>query len=99
MPKVNTTIRLDQDLKTQATRIAQELGISLNTVISLYLKNEFIVSQGISFKLRDQAGFTQEAGNDLKKLVDEGEKGVGVSKKYSDASQLIHDLHNHAVEY
>lgn len=99
MTKVNTTIRLDFDLKTEASSIAKELGTNLNTVISLYLKNTFLIDKWISVSLRDNAWFTKKAGDDLKKLIEESKDGKGVSKPYADVHNLINDLRNDAVKY
>ena len=99
MAKVNTTIRLDLDLKNEASKIAQQLGTNLSTVISLYLKNNFIVKKWFHAELRDEYGFTPEAAADLQRELDETDKGIGVSKSYDDVHSLISDLRNDAVKY
>ncbi|MDQ7009045.1 MAG: hypothetical protein Q9M94_02010 [Candidatus Gracilibacteria bacterium] len=99
MTKVNTTIRLDNDLKNEAMSIATELGTNLSTVIALYLKNNFLIQRGLNFKLRDEYGFTKEASEDLERELDEIDKGIDISKPYSNVNNLIHDLRNNAVKY
>ncbi len=99
MAKVNTTIRLDVDLKQEAMQIAKELGTNLSTVISLYLKNNFLVKRWFSANLVDEDWFTKEGRADLERLLDETEKGIGVSKPYFDVNTLFDDLDNNAVKY
>lgn len=99
MVKVNTTIRLDSDIKKKAMYIANELGANLSTIISMYLKNDFIPRQRIDFKLRDEYGFTKEARDKLEKDIYEAEKGIDMSKPYIDVEELISDLRNNTVKY
>ena len=99
MTKVNTTIRLDSKLKSEATLIATELWTNLSTIVTLFLKNNFIVQRWMNFKLRDTDWFTKEAKEDLEKLLDESERWIGVSKPYFDVNTLFDDLDNNAVKY
>jgi len=62
-----TTIRLEHDLKKEASALAKKLGTNLSTVITLYLKNNFLVEKGLSVNLRDEDGFTAKAAVELKR--------------------------------
>jgi antitoxin component of RelBE/YafQ-DinJ toxin-antitoxin module len=99
MSKVNTTIRLDSQLKSEATLIATELWTNLSTIVTLFLKNNFIVQRWMSFKLRDSDWFTKESRKDLERLLDETDKWIGLSKPYFNVNTLFDDLDNNAVKY
>ena len=45
MTTIPTTIRLAPQLKKEASDIANQLGTTLSTVITLYLKNDFLVKK------------------------------------------------------
>ena len=99
MTTIPTTIRLAPQLKKEASDIANQLGTTLSTVITLYLKNDFLVKKWLSVKLRNEDGFTEEAFIDLEKNFLEAEKWIDVSKPYSDLNTLFSDLNNDAVKY
>ena len=99
MSKVNTTIRLEESIKNQSMQLASELWISLNSVISLYLKNNFLKKKWIDFSIRDDAWFTREAWNDLKTIRAESQKWKNISKPYWNLQNLLSDLKNDAVNY
>ncbi len=99
MTKVSTTIRLDEGLKFQASDVAKKLWLNLSTVITLYLKNDFIANKWISFQLRDREWFTKERWDEIKNLCNEIDDGVEVSKTYSSVWSLINDLRKNEVQY
>jgi len=94
MAKVNTTIRLEEDIKMQSMQLASELWISLNSVISLYLKNNFIRKRAIDFSIRDEWGFTKVEWEDLKEIRKNSKKWINVSKPYTSLNNLLSDLKN-----
>lgn len=99
MSKVNTTIRLEESIKNQSMQLASELWISFNSVISLYLKNNFLKKRWIDFVIRDESGFTKDAWNDLKIIRAESKKWKNISKQYWDLKSLLSDLKNDEVSY
>lgn len=50
MANINVTIRVDQDLKEQADRLFEELGMSFTTAVNVFLKQS-IREGGIPFKV------------------------------------------------
>lgn len=46
-----STIRIDKDVKDEATRIASQLGISFNMVVNILLRR-FNADKGFSFPVR-----------------------------------------------
>ncbi len=50
MPKVNTCISIDADLKKEAQELYADLGLDLSTVVTLLLK-ESIRVQGLPFRV------------------------------------------------
>lgn len=75
------------------------MWLNLSQVISLFLKDTFLESDRISVQHVDKAGFTREKSNDLRRLIEEAEKWIGVSKPYTNVEDLIRDLDNNAVKY
>ena len=51
MPKINTNISIDADLKREAVSLFSELGLDLSTAISLFLK-QAVREQRIPFEIR-----------------------------------------------
>lgn len=51
MPKVNTNITLDPNLKLSAQNLFSDLGLDLSTAITLFLK-QAIREQGIPFEIK-----------------------------------------------
>ncbi len=65
MVKVNTTIRLDEDLKSEAIILAKKLWTNMSSVISMYLKNDFLENKWI--ELSKSYSNVQDLINDLRK--------------------------------
>ena len=50
-------------------------------------------------KIRDDAWFTKEKGEDLKKIREDSKKWKNISKPYGDVKSLISDLKKDEVSY
>ena len=51
MPKVNMTIRMDAELKAQASKLFQELGLDLSTATGLFYR-QALRHHGLPFEVK-----------------------------------------------
>lgn len=56
MPKVNTSISLDEDLKKSAQKLFSDLGLDLSGAITLFLRQS-IEEQAIPFRICKRPNF------------------------------------------
>lgn len=65
-------IRIDEDLKKQATKVYEELGMDLSTAIRIFLKRS-VMTHGMPFNLIiDEAGIkAMQAMDDMAKIAKE----------------------------
>jgi addiction module RelB/DinJ family antitoxin len=79
--KTLINIKADQEVKTKAKKIAQELGLSLSAVINAYLK-QFIRNKSVYFST------TPSMSKELEDILNEIEKDI---KKKKNLSRSISD--------
>ncbi len=75
MATVTTTIRVEKDLKDQATKLAKSMGLTFNIVMNNYLKR-FVEEKEITF-----------SDSDRKTVVDFGESGMSATELLSSYEQ------------
>ena len=78
------TARVDENVKKEAETLFKKMGINMSTAMNLFLK-KCILEQGIPFELKVPNGETR-------KVLDEVEKGVGLSKTFDSIDELTEDL-------
>ena len=78
------TARVDENVKKEAETLFKKMGLNMSTAMNLFLK-KCILEQGIPFELKVPNGETR-------KVLDEVEKGVGLSKTFDSIDELTEDL-------
>lgn len=88
MPKINTNISIDADLKREAVSLFSELGLDLSTAISLFLK-QAVREQRIPFEIRKLIPNreTIDALNEYKDMKDKEKY-----KRYSSFNEIKDEL-------
>ena len=86
----NINIRVDKKLKKDAEYLFKELGITMSSAISMFLKTA-IREEGIPFKVTKNKinDTTKKALAEYKKMNDEKKY-----KRYSSFSELVNEVQN-----
>lgn len=82
--KTVINIKTDPDIKEQAQKLAEELGVTLSTVINVYLR-QFIRTKEFSFSLAYQMS------PELEKIIAEAEADIMAGKNLSPAFNQAED--------
>ena len=80
------TARVDENVKKEAEILFKKIGLNMSTAMNLFLK-KCILEQGIPFELK-------VPNRETRKILDEVEKGVGLSKTFDSIDELMEDLEN-----
>lgn len=80
------TARVDENVKKEAEILFKKIGLNMSTAMNLFLK-KCILEQGIPFELK-------VPNRETRKVLDEVEKGVGLSKTFDSIDELMEDLEN-----
>ena len=91
MPTTLITLKLEQELKDQATQVAQSLGIPLATFLKMSLK-KLVQEQRIDFQLLDVPS-VQTREKWLKQLQ-ETREGKKISSEINSIEALAKNLEN-----
>jgi len=78
------SVRVDKTQKDKAKAILKRLGLDLSTAINIYI-NKIVMEGGIPFMIH-------EPSERLYKAIDDAEKGIGLSKPYTDVDELFNDI-------
>lgn len=90
MAKTVINVKTDREVKEEAQRIAKELGIPLSTVVNSYLK-DFIRDRKFTASLDPQ--LKPEVWDEMKKAVEDAQKGKNTSPVFGNVEDAIHWLH------
>jgi DNA-damage-inducible protein J len=79
MAQATLSIRVDEDLKKSVERLAKELGMSLTTLVTVFLK---VVEREreIPFKIASDPFYSESNMNYLRKVVADMDAGRNVSE-------------------
>ena len=80
-------IRVDENLKKQAEKIFEEIGLGMTSALTIYLK-AVVRNNGIPFSLEIPNKETLKAFQEVEDIS----KGKVKTKKYSDSSKLRKDI-------
>lgn len=89
MTKTNLTIRIDQDLKTEMQRLAENLGMDLTTFITIYAKKavrEQRIPFEVSYDIPNKE--TEEAFEEVERM----KKDPTLGKGYTDVDEMMREL-------
>ena len=89
MGNVNVTIRMDAKLRKEATMLFEDLGLSLNQALTLFVK-QAVREQKIPFEIKRMVP-SEELLQSLTEL-DEMEKHPEKYKGYDTVEELMEDL-------
>jgi DNA-damage-inducible protein J len=86
MATINMTMRVDENLKSQADELFSDLGMNMTTAVTIFLK-QALREQGIPFSI------SRDVPNEVtRKAIEDTEKGIGLSRRFSSVSELMEDL-------
>jgi addiction module RelB/DinJ family antitoxin len=94
MSKTVLNIKTDVSVKRQAQDLARELGVPLSTVVNAYLK-EFIREKEL--RLSASPRLRPSVEKELKKLIDEADRGMHISPEFSSAEEAIAYLESEGI--
>lgn len=83
--KTTTSIKLDKKIKEEASALANELGLSLSSVVNATLK-KFVTERRVVFSLAPE--FNEKTKKDFLKLEADVKEGKNLSKAYTDVDSL-----------
>ena len=79
--KMNFTFKMDRDLRDQFGQVCDELGISMSTALTAFVK-QTVRQQRVSFSLVDENGFTPQDASELKRRLTELQAGAVKSEQH-----------------
>ena len=80
-------IRVDENVKKQATELFEELGLDMSTALNLFLR-QAVHYRGIPFEIKIPNRDTLEAMEQVKQI----REGKLQAKRYSDVNDMFADL-------
>ncbi len=86
MVQTNISIRIDDKLKKQFEAICLELGFNMTTAINVFAR-AMVRKKGIPFELT-----IDEYNEETIKAIEDVQKGIGLSKAYTDLDEMFRDL-------
>ncbi len=96
MAKTDTlNIRIEPDLKEQAEKTLNYLGLTMSEAVTLFFK-QVVINDGIPFEIRKPKykRKTLKAMKEAERLVKNYKKNPGKVKVYNDFEELWEDLEN-----
>lgn len=81
-------VRIDKNIKKQAQKVVEELGLDLSSAVKLFL-NKVVMTKSIPFELRTVNGYTPEYEARLLKEVKNMNKN---GKRYTNVEDAISEL-------
>lgn len=86
MPTSNINIRIDDELKTSADTLFNDLGLTMTAAITMFLKTA-VRYDGIPFELR-----LNEYNAETKSALNETNAGKNLHGPFSSVEELMEDL-------
>ena len=86
MEQANICIRIDKSVKEQFDKLCEELGLSMSTALNMFVKT-VVREQRIPLNLS-----LHTPNAETRKAIEEAEKGIGLSKSYTDRNEMFKDL-------
>ena len=79
-------VNVDEKVKEQAKETLEYLGTNFTNVINMLLK-QIILTESIPFEIK-----VPKLNAETIKAIEDAEKGIGVSKGYTDVEEMLEDL-------
>jgi addiction module RelB/DinJ family antitoxin len=87
--KTTTSIKLDQDIKDQASKLASDLGLNLSSVINATLK-QFVTERRIVFSKAPE--FNVKTKKEFLEMVTDIKKGKNLAGPFGNVKELKKSL-------
>lgn len=87
--KITTSVKLDKDIKEKASELANQLGLSLSSVVNATLR-QFVAEKGLSLQL--DPPFNKKTEKEMLKIMDDIEKGKNLVGPFETVEELEKDL-------
>ncbi len=87
--KITTSVKLDKDVREEAVKLADELGLSLSSIVNHSLKN-IIAKKQIVFRVIPD--FNKKAERKILKLRRDIKDNKNLSKVYKNSEDLFEAL-------
>ena len=95
MGNVNVTIRMDAELRKEATLLFKDLGLSLNQAVTLFVK-QAVREQRIPFAIK--RNMPNKTTREAFKEVELMEQGKIPSKSYNSVDELFEDILDETIK-
>ena len=79
-------VNVDEKVKEQAKQTLDYLGTNFTNVINMLLR-QIILTESIPFEVK-----VPKLNEETKKAIEDAEKGIGLSKSYTDVEEMLEDL-------
>ena len=79
-------VNVDEKIKEQAKETLDYLGTNFTNVINMLLR-QIILTESIPFEIK-----IPKLNNETIKAIEDAEKGIGLSKGYTDLNEMWDDL-------
>ena len=79
-------VRMDEELRENASRLFDDLGLDLPTAIRMFLKKSLSMN-GIPFEVRNAI-----PNEETKQAIENARNGIGLSRAFSSVTELMEDL-------
>ena len=79
-------VRMDEELRDNAARLFDDLGLDLPTAIRMFLKKSLSIN-GIPFEVRNES-----PNEETKQAIENARNGIGLSRAFSSVAELMEDL-------
>ncbi len=89
--KVTTSIKIDKKLKDDASKLAEELGLNLSTVINATLK-KFVSERAVQFYVAPE--FNEKTRKELLSVKEDIRKGKNIVGPFDNIADLRKSLLN-----
>ena len=79
-------VNVDEKVKEQAKQTLEYLGTNFTNVINMLLR-QIILTESIPFEVK-----VPKLNAETRKAIEDAEKGIGLSKAYTDVKEMFKDL-------
>lgn len=94
MAKTETiTLRVNPDLKREAERLCEDMGLTLSTAYTMLLK-AIVRTRSIPFRIqaKNDTDIPFYSNQETQAAIEEIEQGIGLSRKFQNTDELMEDL-------
>ena len=85
-------IRIEPELKKEVENTLSDLGMNIAEAVTIFLK-QVVMTDSIPFIIRKP-----KLNAETIKAMEDAEKGIGLSKAYTDVEEMLKDLKEEDVE-